>query len=103
MTRWIGVAAMVALLPGCGGGTDPAVGACEKAIAEQLQGRVFTLDPEDMARQLKKSGDTGEISSTVWFNKGLPNELAQTYICQVQYDAANPGAEPAVTSLRFQW
>ena len=103
MRRWIGAGAAAALLAGCGGGTDPAVVACEKAIAEQLQGRVFTLDREDMARKLTRTGDAGEINSTVWFNRGLPNELAQTYTCHVQYDAANPKAEPAVTSLRFQW
>ncbi len=103
MRRWIGAGAMAALLAGCGGATDPAVVACEKAIGEQLQGRVFTLDREDMARKLTRSGDTGAINSTVWFNKGLPNELAQTFTCQVLYDAANPNAEPAVTSLRFQW
>lgn len=103
MRAWIGVVAASSLLAGCGGGVDPAVEACERAIASQLEGRVFTLDREDMARKLSRSGDTGEINSTVWFNKGLPNELSQTFTCHVQYDAANPKAEPAVTSLRFQW
>lgn len=103
MRQWIGAGAVAALLAGCGGGMDPAVLACEKAIGEQLKGRAFALDRKDMARQLTRTDDTGEINSTVWFNKGLPNELAQTFTCQVLYDAANPKAEPAVTSLHFQW
>ncbi len=103
MRRWIGTGFAAVLLSGCGGGSDPAVVACEKAIAEQLQGRAFTLDRADMARKLIRTGDTGEINSTIWFNKDLPNELAQTYTCHVLYDAANPKADPAVTSLRFQW
>jgi hypothetical protein len=103
MRRWLGAAAIAALLGGCGGGVDPAVLACEKAIGEQLADRVFTLDRTDMGRKLARDGDRGQINSTVWFNKGLPNELAQTFSCQVLYDVANPKAEPAVTSLRFQW
>lgn len=91
------------LLVGCGGGADPAVEACAVAAGQQLQGRDFALDRDDMAAKLTRNGDTGEINSSVLFNKGLPNELVQTFSCIVQYDPAQPGAAPAVTSLQFQW
>jgi hypothetical protein len=103
MRRLVAMLAWAMAGTGCGGAVDPAVSACEKAIAEQLAGRVYTLDRADMARKLSRDGDRGQIDSTVWFNKGLPNELAQTFTCQVLYDPANPQAEPAVTGLKFVW
>jgi hypothetical protein len=103
MQRWFGVAAFAIAAGGCGGGVDPAVVACEKAIAEQLTDRAYTLDRADMTRRLTRDGDRGQIESTVWFNKGLPNELAQTFTCQVLYDPTDARAEPAVTGLKFVW
>lgn len=98
-----GIAGATLLLGGCGGGADPAVEACAAAASEQLQGRDFVLDRKDMAAKLTRNGDRGEINSSVLFNQGLPNEIQQTFTCVVQYDATQPGAGPAVTSLQFQW
>lgn len=103
MRGWVGIAGATLLLAGCGGGADPAVEACASAAAQQLQGRDFALDRDDMAAKLTREGERGEINSTVWFNRGLPNEIQQTFTCVVQYDPAQPGAAPAVTSLQFQW
>lgn len=103
MRGWLGIAAVTLLLVGCGGGADPAVEACAVAAGQGLEGRDFALDREGMAANLKRDGNRGEIVSPFWLNKGLPNEIQQTMICVVQYDPAQPGAAPTVTSIQFQW
>jgi len=96
----LGIAALA--LGGCSSRFDPAVAACEAVLAKDLAGRAYTIDREEMNRNLSKADGLGEISSTVWFNKGFPNELSQPYICAFQYSSGGTYT-PVVTSVRFQW
>ena len=90
-------------LTACGGGRNAAAAAaCEKAVAERVAGKRYTLDKADMEKNAKSTGDkTMEIHSTVVFDQGLASETKQTYDCRVQFD--DGAAEPAVTFLQFNW
>lgn len=98
---WVPLLALA--LAGCRGAEDLAVEACVVAVAGQLGDRVYTIDRDALAASLKKVDARGDLTATVTFNPGLPNQLIQTFYCEVQYDPEAPGVEPAVTSLRFQW
>ena len=97
------IAASCLSITACGGGQQAAAaGACEKAVAEKMQGRRYTLDRADMEKNAKATNDkVMEIHSTVVFDQGLASESKQTYDCRVQFE--DGAAEPAVTFLQFNW
>ena len=102
-TLGIVIAAACLSLTACGAGKQgQAASACEKAVAEKMQGKRYTLDRADMEANAKSTSDTVmEIHSTVVFDAGLASESKQTYDCRVQFD---PGAKgPSVTFLQFNW
>jgi len=81
-----------------------AVDACQKAVAEKLQGKTFELDLKDMLKNAKPGTDNViALGSTVVFDKGLPSESKQTFDCRVLIDPKNADAEPAVQGLEFTW
>lgn len=105
MQRLAIVASLALALAACGGGKeDRAVAACEKAIGEKLAEKAFELDRGDMRAKLQSTADGRmQINSTVVFDKGLATESKQTFDCRVQFDPANPAAEPAIVGLQFTW
>ena len=101
---FVALAAVSLSLTACGGGgkASSAAAACEKAVAEKVAGKRYSLDRADMEKNAKSTGDkTMEIHSTVVFDPGLESEKKQTYDCRVQFD--DGAAEPAVTFLQFNW
>ncbi len=105
MERMVIVASLTLALVACGGGKeDRAVATCEKAVAEKLAERAYTLDRKDMRAKATAPDDkTIQIASVVVFDKGLPAESKQAFECRVRFDPANPSAEPAVIALHFTW
>ena len=98
-------AAVALLLTACGASPDKrAVDACQKAIAEKMTGKSYEIDPKDMLVKLQKQdNNTVSITSMLFLDKGLPAETKQSFECRVQFDPANPKAEPSIVGLTFTW
>ena len=94
------VLAAFLMLAGCAGSrNDTAAEACNKAIADKLAGKTFSLDLKDMAAHAKdESADTVLIGSTITFDKGLSTEYQQTFDCRVRF-----GKTADVIYLQFNW
>ena len=103
MKRLVAVAVAV-LLSGCGAKPEEAaVAACQKAVNEKLAGKSFEIDAADMLGKIQKQSETEmQITSTVYFDKGLPAETKQTVDCRVRFDPNNKKAEPFVF-VQFTW
>lgn len=104
MKRLVALAAAL-LLSGCGAGPEQqAVDACQSEIAGKLAGKSFEIDAAEMLGKIQKQSDTVmQVTSTVYFDKGLPAETKQTFDCRVQFDPNDRSAAPKVTFLQFNW